>query len=1216
MEWKTFFFRKLGFYTLVSGLGLSVCHSAYTLDLPNAPLLLEASIEPNVMLLIDDSGSMTGGFNFGSYNPSIDYASCPSGLSITGFEEEAEGGDLIIARVNDDGYVFFDVPNSGGSYDSYAWGTSSGTDANTGLEHRCFATDGNYYVRYSADFDNLSNNNDDFAELLRGNFWNFYFSNDDRTDGDRFGFGVEGEEEAWFVEDQKFGIGERIEIAQDAAKRLVVGLDGVRFGLAGFDNDQGGRVLVGLNSLDSEIDATRTHRDLLVEQINAIFASGFTPLAESLLELGRYFVEGTTDQNLVLHPDNLTGTEEVISASDVLYFEPSYRVASDRPSSVGDSAIQAYCQQNSVVLLTDGFPTRDNKIPGSEDYNVETEGFGNFLLEPTLPSTPNIAHYDANLSETFRTNYQNAIANYKAATLDSEEQDFPNTYTSISGNNANLDDVALMLNEIDLRPDLNEIDGDEVVNNISTYLVAGFGLNPNTVIQNTANNGVGVGLDDSASAGTIYQADDGDQLVTAFNDIFEEIFSTAASLSSVTFNSGAIESDTALYQATFSRAEFLWNGDLRAFPFDDGTGFFSEVASWSAADKLDNLVAGSTHEGRLIITTGASGEGIAFTTANWAALSELQRNDLMGDGDSTLGQSVLNYIRGESNPLFRDRREADGTPGILGDIVNSSPIEVGEPEVEYPDYGTELADGSISEFGAPGALYSDFASDYENRTSMVYVGANDGMLHAFYGDPATGGDEAFAYIPSMVFDDSSTLRGLHYLTDTQYGHRFYVDGALTASDVFINPGVGSRSWRTILVGGLRAGGRGVFALDVTDPTDFTDSSSDIANLVLWEFDGNDDEDMGHVYGNARVAKMSNGQWAVIVGNGYNSGSGEAKIFVIFIEEGVDGAWEAGDWIELSTGVSGDNGMGPPVIADLDGDFIADRIYAGDLKGNLWAFDVTDSNEDNWQSAYSAGGSPEPLLVATDTSGTPQPITTQPLLTFNPDTPRVGNEPNVLVFFGTGKFIEISDFTDNSPQAFYAVWDRGDSALTRTDLTSRTLMNTTITNAEGENVTLRTVDGDDLTWWNGSTGSYGWRMTFPVDGERTIVEPAILRGALFFASSLPSTSSCSNGGQGFVNSVSTNGLTTHVPFFDADDDGDIDADDLGYVGEAVLDGLPSGAAYIGNGDGFSGGGGGECPENNGQIQVYSTSSGELEYRLVCPPGPDAIGRMSWQELLVQ
>ena len=1139
---------------LAGCLAVSVSHTAYSLELPDLPLLLVSSIEPNVMVVLDDSGSMADDWYYGDYDPNANYGSCPSSIRINGYYANGQQWRLVTAKTDSNGNAYFEYQGN-----NYAWGTQNAYDTATGYPQRCFDPNDFYYVKYSDDFTNHHGNNWSINNYraLYGNFWNFYFSNDDQTDGDN-----------WGEEDQKFGVGERIEIAQDAAKILVRNIDGIRVGLGGFDGSEGGRVLVNVDSVDAVVNAAsgQTQTERMIEQINNIQASGYTPLGETLYEMGRYFVEGKQNQELTLHPEatattQSTGTQQTRTASSVFAGEPKYEGAASKPT---EPVIEAYCQKSYVVMLTDGLPTQDSNV--SNDV-------------------------------------KNYAANHNATTT-----------------NGIFDDVALALYDMDLRPDLKEFDGTPVRNNITTYLIAGFGLQATTELNNTVDNGAGVGVDinedgSNATSSTLYQADDGDQLVNSFDRIFEEIFSKAGSQTSVAFNAGAIEAGTALYQATYNRVEYRWTGDLKSYPYDENTFSFAATPSWSAATKLDQKVLSGGHGSRLILTYSKNNDGMEFTEANWNNLSAEQQDDLKGGNNDAHGKAVLRYLRGESNTLFRDRAtyQADGTTvdklGLLGDIVNSSPERVGEPELNYPDYGAKADDGStITAFGSSTNKYSSFAQAKKNRQGVVYVGSNDGMLHAFSGDPTSGGDELFAYIPGLVFDDSDNEQGLYYLTDERYQHRFYVDGAITASDVYIDPAGGTvRSWRTVLAGGLRAGGKGIYALDVTDPTTF--SAANAEDMVLWEFGADDDSDVGHIYGDIQISMMNNGKWAAIFGNGYNSASGEAKLFIVYIEPGADGTWSTGDWVELGTGVSGDNGMATPVLADFNGDRIVDRIYAGDLKGNLWVYDVSNGSDTNWATAYGNSTSPSPLFVARDSDGNAQPITTRPSVTLNPETSDAGNGYNALVYVGTGKMLEVDDYANADEMTFYAVWDRGDGNLDRSDLTVRTLAAATITLDDGSTMATRTVSGSDISWYNGTDGSYGWVMDMPQSGERITINPRVRYGQVLFTTSLPTTTACANGGAGWVISLGWNGLSSSIPMTDIDGDGDVDEDDLGYVA-VPIQGIAAGMESAENKSNSAG-----CGQSQTQrTTVVSDSSGGYKMIEECVPAGKVLGRMSWQDLL--
>ena len=188
-------------------------------------------------------------------------------------------------------------------------------------------------------------------------------------------------------------------------------------------------------------------------------------------------------------------------------------------------------------------------------------------------------------------------------------------------------------------------------------------------------------------------------------------------------------------------------------------------------------------------------------------------------------------------------------------------------------------------------------------------------------------------------------------------------GVPTAADVYING-----AWRTVLAATLGAGGMGVFALDITDPTKFTESSANAANTVLWEFDSSDDADLGYTFGQPVIGLTKNDRWAAIAGNGYNADSGIASLFIIFLDANLeDGTWDEGtDYIKISTNIGSTtdiNGMSAPSAVDSDGDGYLDRVYAGDIQGNLWAFNINSADTDNWDSAFlEPNNDPQPIFI--------------------------------------------------------------------------------------------------------------------------------------------------------------------------------------------------------------------------------------------------------------
>ncbi|WP_255374886.1 pilus assembly protein, partial [Oleiphilus sp. HI0079] len=486
--------------------------------------------------------------------------------------------------------------------------------------------------------------------------------------------------------------------------------------------------------------------------------------------------------------------------------------------------------------------------------------------------------------------------------------------------------------------------------------------------------------------GGMYSAATPDQLKTALGAALSDIIATIGSGSGVTFNASSLQSTegTAIFTSIFNAAD--WTGDVGGLLLDPTSGAVGDPI-WEDSNGDPTAAAYLLNsrdledKPRTILTWGkdADGnpEGAPF---QWDSLQDHQKLDLKTNPDGSVrdatypfvsgdpdynsddatnfdadadGKARLNFLRGDiqadmtldtyvsgakASYDLRDRLDpATGLPKRLADIVHSAPVYVGSPASIWPDdgyFGGAADDGS--------QRYSAFKTAKKDRTPAIYLGANGGMLHGFNASvsDSNGGQELLAYVPNAVYS-SSAGEGLHYLTDPNYSHKYYVDLSPVAQDVYTTvDGSNDMAWRTMLVGGLRGGGRGLFALDVTDPVDFSEDPAKAANTVMWEFTSQNDGDMGYQLSPPMVAMMNNEKWAVIFGNGHSSDSGYAKLFILFVEEGLDGTWTLGsDYLKIDTG-AGDsvnkNGLSGVTLADIDGDYVVDRIYGGDLYGNMWA----------------------------------------------------------------------------------------------------------------------------------------------------------------------------------------------------------------------------------------------------------------------------------------
>jgi type IV pilus assembly protein PilY1 len=425
----------------------------------------------------------------------------------------------------------------------------------------------------------------------------------------------------------------------------------------------------------------------------------------------------------------------------------------------------------------------------------------------------------------------------------------------------------------------------------------------------------------------------------------------------------------------------------------------------------------------------------------------------------------------------------------------------------------------------------------------------------------------------------------------------------------------------VLVGGLRSGGKGLFALDITDPGDFTETTANAEQLALWEFSSDDDDDFGYSYSEPTIVMMANGEWAVIVGNGYNNtGDGNAKLFILFIDEGVDGTWSSGDYVEIDTGIGADslgvpNGLSTPRAVDLDGDKVVDRVYAGDLQGNMWAFDVSHNNKNQWDVAHKNGSTDEPLFTAEDSDGNAQPITSAPIVAENSNVG--GDDPDIIVFFGTGKYIEETDKVSTNVMSYYGVLDNGEDegGQTRSQLTPRELYSTS---------TTRVISGATMNW----SSSRGWYFDF-VDqadsssavvelGERVISNSLITNDVLLFNTVIPTVANsdpCVSNSESWIMAVDLN--TGKAPLYtvfdinndgtfddttdsyDVDGDGDVDSDDesISFGGTKIDAAMIAGdIAILGD-------------------TIYSNDvDGNLVEEAVNIEGTNKQGRLAWEELV--
>lgn len=601
------------------------------------------------------------------------------------------------------------------------------------------------------------------------------------------------------------------------------------------------------------------------------------------------------------------------------------------------------------------------------------------------------------------------------------------------------------------------------------------------------------------SKGKLLSAKDPATLETSINTIITSMFASGTG-SGLAYSGTQISStNNVVIQAGYDSGD--WSGDLAAFSVyttGPNAGYVNYTdQKWSAKELLE------TNTTRHIATWNGKA-GIPFTST---ALNNASLLGTFNTGANNDAANVVAWLRGDrtlEGSTYRQRSY------LLGDIVNSTPAYVNEAFAKYNYAG-----------------YSSFAAKIKStRTPMVYVGANDGMLHAFR---ASDGQEMWAYVPKEVHPK------LNALAQPSYTHQFTVDGQMTAWDVEFAPKSGSTTtdgstnWRTVLIGGLRGGGKGFYALDVTNPdlqgSTANEKETDLAGKVLWEFT---DPDMGYSFGKPQIGKTESYGWVALLTSGYNNRDGKGYLYVVKIEDGslirkIPVDWTTGAYTQVG-------------LADVTGiiDFTSTAssqnaallkyAYGGDLNGNLWRFNIRDADKDKWSvkklaanlnGAFATGKAP--ITAAPDVAliNTPGPFPSY-------QDPADLKTQRLMVFVGNGKLLHGSDFDDGQLQnGFYAIEDADDDlVIGEGDCSSLKCLVAPGLGQGDSSLGLnnwKTPSNDALTsWWITDKHSFtfdkkqrvkrGWYIIFSETGnERMIHAPQVFNGKVLFTTTMKSDS---------------------------------------------------------------------------------------------------------------
>lgn len=811
----------------------------------------------------------------------------------------------------------------------------------------------------------------------------------------------------------------------------------------------------------------------------------------------------------------------------------------------GNAPIQAECQFNAAFVITDGFAR--NNAPSGNYGNADADG-GNRFTVPFSPANPALNYAPS------------GVLPAPPAPISSPPTVTPGAPFADTEDNT-LADVAMHFYSTNLRPDLPIRQVPVNRNDESPAADRNDFLHMNTFALGLGVQGVIFGRTDTAEAirnnddpytitswpavrsgggyvfspatidelwhatvngrGKMLSATSPEETRLGVIDIVNNVGARGGAGAAVAVaNPNVTPGDNFSYASSYNSGS--WSGDLNKFEIDVDTGIVSASPLWSPSPQ--QRIASTPPGNRVIVTyNDAVGQSLGANAGipfRWASLTSDQQSKLTSTlrGVTAPDSEVLDFLRGERSregDKFRSRgarplRDANGNfiveggryrfagntiprdIAVLGDIVNAEPVVVRQPRFSYFDPG-----------------YQEYRAANASRAPVLYQGANDGMLHAF---SVLTGEELWAYVPYLVYDHLPNLADR-----ATFRHKYAVDGTPTVGDVdFANTRgtTGTPDWRTVLVGSLRKGGYGYYALDVT--TGDAGSETTVANRVLWEFPSRKTDldapfirpNVGYSFGRPVIAKTRAAGWVVIVSSGYNNGSattggdGRGRIFVLDPRDG-----SLIREIDTLAGTP-DNPSGLAHLSAFarrpDVDATIEAVYGGDLLGNVWRFDLSGDSTASW--------SVTKLAQLTDAGGRAQPVTSEPEL-------GIAFQKRVI-FVATGRYLGESDALNTATTSDAATQTQTVYAL-RDDLVPGGTSTPQIPTPTRDQLVARTASksGDSITVSGGAVdfrSNAGWYLDLPESGERVVSNPVLSGGVLTFISIIPDNANqCSPGGSAWA-----------------------------------------------------------------------------------------------------
>lgn len=738
-----------------------------------------------------------------------------------------------------------------------------------------------------------------------------------------------------------------------------------------------------------------------------------------------------------------------------------YSKTRNAPGGQYTSPIQYRCQKNFNIVITDGESTKDNRLPGNP---ISTRPAVSY-------STLNAAGTRVNMNFRICTDTTQINDNISCpARLEGAANDTGSSFGTETERKRSLRDVSALLFDKDMRFNLatTDVDGKSwddpkfPKQNVQTYVV-GFDFS-NDVLRAAAHVG----------KGEYFTAANETELVSALNTAVASIINSLSNSGGLATSSTALQSGSKLFQPLYNPKG--WFGELLCYDLSD-TGVATACPSVPKA----TIPAASSRTLLSAKVVGGTTTPFLFNdTSGFTAMTTTQKNNL-GTTDA-IRKNVINFVRGVNVSGFRARPN-----GLLGDIIDSQPLVISKPSGQTPD-----------------STYAAFQNTHKDR-SMVFIGANDGMLHGF---TTSNMAEFFGYVPSSVYPNLPALTKTDYGEGSANPHEYFVNGPLRQQDVKIGT-----DWQTLLVGGLGQGGQGYFALTATSTAALTASA---LTGVKWEFTDNSDSAMGYSFGapviyNVRTSSTT-AVPAVILSNGYEADfddvsvggvKASAKSSALYIVRVSDGSL-----LKKIPAPSG-SGLSAPVGVDFGQDGVLDYVYAGDIDGKLWRFDLT-------------ANSPASFTVATQPifdAGTSKPIIMRPAVVpvnKSSDQTPIGN----LILFGTGKLLVDTDRSNTAAQTFYAVLDKMESSPTTVTLSS--LQEQTVESVVNVNRgtgylngNYRVVSDSTLDLTSATNTKRGWYLNLPTSSERLMTAPVVIGNKILFATGITVSGEACSPGKGWL-----------------------------------------------------------------------------------------------------